>query len=145
MSKSTAVLVTAHGKFSEGILSTVEIIAGKFENVKNVNFLEGENFEMIDKKLIDAYNSFSNYDHVIVITDLMGGTPFNRSVMNFGGNDNTRILAGLNFAMLFTAITTENDDIDLLVDEIIEAGKDSIQKFELVEKDDYLDDFEDGI
>lgn len=145
MSKSTAVLVTAHGKFSEGILSTVEMIAGKFENVKNVNFLEGENFETIDSKLIEAYNSFSDYDHIIVITDLMGGTPFNRSVMNFSDNENTRVLAGLNFAMLFTAITTENDDIDALVDEILQAGKDSIQKFELVEKEDDSDDFEDGI
>lgn len=145
MSKSTAVLVTAHGKFSEGILSTIEMIAGKFENVKNVNFLEGENFETIDKKLVEAYNSFSNYDHIIIITDLMGGTPFNRSVMNFGSNENTRVLAGLNFAMLFTAITTQNDNIDLLVNEILESGKESIQKFEIVEREDDSDEFEDGI
>ncbi|MFM1514960.1 PTS fructose transporter subunit IIBC [Helcococcus ovis] len=145
MSKSTAVLVTAHGKFSEGILSTIEMIAGKFENVKNVNFLEGENFETIDKKLVEAYNSFSNYDHIIIITDLMGGTPFNRSVMNFGSNENTRVLAGLNFAMLFTAITTQNDNIDLLVNEILESGKESIKKFEIVEIEDDSDEFEDGI
>ncbi|MFM1601921.1 PTS fructose transporter subunit IIBC [Helcococcus ovis] len=145
MSKSTAVLVTAHGKFSEGILSTIEMIAGKFENVKNVNFLEGENFETIDKKLVEAYNSFSNYDHIIIITDLMGGTPFNRSVMNFGSNENTRVLAGLNFAMLFTAITTQNDNIDLLVNEILESGKESIKKFEIVEREDDSDEFEDGI
>lgn len=145
MSKSTAVLVTAHGKFSEGILSTIEMIAGKFENVKNVNFLEGENFETIYKKLVEAYNSFSNYDHIIIITDLMGGTPFNRSVMNFGSNENTRVLAGLNFAMLFTAITTQNDNIDLLVNEILESGKESIKKFEIVEREDDSDEFEDGI
>ncbi len=145
MSKSTAVLVTAHGKFSEGILSTIEMIAGKFENVKNVNFLEGENFETIDKKLVEAYNSFSNYDHIIIITDLMGGTPFNRSVINFGSNENTRVLAGLNFAMLFTAITTQNDNIDLLVNEILESGKESIKKFEIVEREDDSDEFEDGI
>lgn len=144
--KSTAVIISAHGKFSEGILSTVKMIAGEFPNVKYINFLDGDTFETIDKQLKEAFDSFNGeYDNIIFMTDLMGGTPFNRSVMNFGEHENVRILSGLNFASLFTAITSENDDIDLLADEIMNAGKDSITKYELVRNDENLDDFEDGI
>lgn len=144
--KSTAVIVSAHGKFSEGILSTVKMIAGEFLNVKNVNFLDGDTFETIDEQLKEAFDSFNNeYDNIIFITDLMGGTPFNRSVINFGEYENVRILSGLNFASLFTAITSENDDIDALADEILQAGRDSIVKYKLVKNDEVEDDFEDGI
>lgn len=144
--KSTAVIVSAHGKFSEGILSTVKMIAGEFPNVKNVNFLDGDTFETIDEQLKEAFDSFNNeYDNIIFITDLMGGTPFNRSVINFGEYENVRILSGLNFASLFTAITSENDDIDALADEILQAGRDSIVKYKLVKNDEVEDDFEDGI
>lgn len=144
--KSTAVIVSAHGKFSEGILSTVKMIAGEFSNVKNVNFLDGDTFETLDEQLKEAFDSFNEeYDHIIFITDLMGGTPFNRSVINYGQYENVRILSGLNFASLFTAITSEKEDIDALADEIIKAGKDSIVKYELLKNDEIEDDFEDGI
>lgn len=144
--KSTAVIVSAHGKFSEGILSTVKMIAGEFANVKFVNFLDGDTFEIIDGKLKEAFDSFNEeYDHIIFMTDLMGGTPFNRSVINFGEYENVRVLSGLNFASLFTAITSENDDIDMLADEIMNVGKESISKYEFVRKDDNADDFGDGI
>lgn len=50
MSKKIAVIAAAHGRFSEGILSTVEMIAGKFDNVRNVNFLDADTYEILDKK-----------------------------------------------------------------------------------------------
>lgn len=143
--KSTAVIVSAHGKFSEGILSTVKMIAGEFPNVKNVNFLDGDTFETLDKALIDAFESLKEYDHILFITDLMGGTPFNRSVINFGDKENVRILSGLNFASLFTAITSEDDNIDNLVEEVLRAGVDSISKFEFKQPNNEEDDLGDGI
>lgn len=145
MSKTTAVIVSAHGKFSEGIMSTVKMIAGEFENVKNVNFLEDDNYEILDKKLEEAKNSLEGYDYYVFITDLMGGTPFNRAVMNYGDNDNVRVLSGLNFASLFTAITGSNDDLDAFVEEILSAGIESIQKYEMPNNDSDEDLFEDGI
>lgn len=141
---TTAVIVSAHGRFSEGIMSTVRMIAGDFPNVKNVNFLDGDTYEILDKNLKEAYESLKEYDHILFITDLMGGTPFNRSVMNFGHLGNVRVLSGLNFASLFTAITTENDDIDTLVEEVLQAGVESISKYQVVEKNN-ADDLEDGI
>ena len=144
--KTTAVIVSSHGKFAEGILSTVKMIAGEFPNVKSVNFLDGDTYETIDEQLQKAFDSFNNqYDHIIFITDIMGGTPFNRSVINFAEYENVRILSGLNFASLFTAITSENDDLDALADKIINVGKDSISKYELVKNDDNEVDNEDGI
>lgn len=144
MSKKIAVIAAAHGRFSEGILSTVEMIAGKFDNVRNVNFLDADTYEILDKKYADVLDELQGYDYYIFMTDLMGGTPFNRAVMNYASQENVRVLSGLNFASLFTAITGSNDDLDAFVDEILSAGVESIQKYELPkEKNEDLDD--DGI
>lgn len=145
MSKSTAVIVAAHGEFAEGILSTVKMIAGEFENVKHINFLDSDNYDTLDEKYKEAFNELSDYEHYIIITDLLGGTPFNRAVMNYGEREDVRVLSGLNFASLFTAITGQDDNIDSLVEEILAAGLESIQKYSTkADEDNETEDF-DGI
>lgn len=144
MSKTTGVIAAAHGKFSEGIVSTVKMIAGEFPNLANINFQDGDTYDTLDAQYKQTFDKLKNFDQYIIITDLMGGTPFNRAVMNYGQEENVRILSGLNFASLFTAVTGENDDLDAFVDEIIQAGIKSISKFELEIKEDEEDDL-DGI
>lgn len=144
MSKSTGVIVAAHGKFSEGIVSTVKMIAGEFPNLAYINFQDGDTYDTLDAQYKETFEKLNDFDQYIIITDLMGGTPFNRAVMKYGQEENIRILSGLNFASLFTAVTADGDDIDEFVDEIILAGKESISKFELEVKEDEVEDL-DGI
>lgn len=64
--------------------------------------------------------------------------------MTLGDRENVRVIGGLNFASLYTAINSDYDDIDAGVEDIIQTAKESLVVFET--KKEEADDFEeDGI
>lgn len=139
------IIFTAHGNFPSGLYSGLKLIAGEVENIITVDFLEDDGNEGLDKKISDALEKLKEYNNIIILTDLAGGTPFNRSVMLTNGKDNIKVLSGTNFQMLYTAGFSTEDNVDLLVKEILDAGKDGVTVFELPEiNNDDEDDF-DGI
>ena len=138
------VLVTAHGKFSEGLVDGLSLITGAQENVIPVNFLESDGIEGIDKKLHQALDKLKSYKNIIILTDLAGGTPFNRAVMITSELENSRVLAGVNFQMLYTAVFDGTEEIDLLVENILSEGKNGIRVYEMIENESNENE-EDGI
>lgn len=144
MDKINAVIVTAHGNFADGIYSAIQLVAGDVENIKLVNFPEGSTFEDIDNGLKESYKSLSEYKNVLVLTDLKGGTPFNRAVIVLGENANIRVLSGLNFVSLYQGLFSETEDIDALAEEVIEMGREGIDKYVTLESKS-LEEDDDGI
>jgi len=134
------IILTTHGNFASGLYSTIKMIAGEFENIKIVEFHEGDNLEDLDQRLVESYDSL-NYDQVVVLTDLAGGTPFNRSVMSLSDKGNVGFLAGVNFAMLYQALSSETESLDEFIEEVLETSIESITKFDLdpSEENDDLD------
>lgn len=128
------IILTSHGTYASGLYQTVKMIAGEFPNIKIVEFHEGDNLENFDQKLIDAYNDLT-YKDIVVITDLAGGTPFNRSVMSLADKSNVAFLSGANFAMVYQALSSEIEDLSEFVEDVLETGKSSITKFDMGEDD----------
>lgn len=136
------IILTSHGNYASGLYSTVKMIAGEFPNIRIVEFHEADNLENFDKRLIDAYKDLT-YKDIVVITDLAGGTPFNRSVMSLSDKGNVEFLSGANFAMVYQALSSDIEDLSEFVDDVLETAKSSITKFGMdVSKE---DDNEDGI
>lgn len=140
---ANGVIILAHGKYAEGLKSGLDLVVGEMENLKVVNFEEGVNFDILDGRIKEAYESLQNYQNIVFITDLKGGTPFNRSVLLYGQQENVRVLSGLNFALTYQALISDKQDIEKYLEEIITTGKESIDYFELVESDEEISD--DGI
>ncbi|WP_151409472.1 PTS sugar transporter subunit IIA [Anaerococcus sp. Marseille-P9784] len=136
------IILTSHGTYASGLYQTVKMIAGDFPNIKIVEFHEGDNLENFDQKLIEAYNDLT-YKDIVVITDLAGGTPFNRSVMSLADKGNVAFLSGANFAMVYQALSSEIEDLSEFVADVLEKGKSSITKFDMEEDDE--ESLEDGI
>lgn len=125
------VILTAHSEYPTGVYSALKLVCGDMENVKVVNYLEGQNYEQLEENIEKAYNELSGYEKIIFLTDLLGGTPFSRSVLKYGNNNNVRVLSGLNFSLLYSASTIEcSDDMDKDIEEIIEAGRTGITVYE---------------
>ena len=53
----TAIVLGTHGKFSEEILKSTEMILGEQENIATVTFLPGEGADDLIKKYEDALKS----------------------------------------------------------------------------------------
>lgn len=122
------VILTAHGTYAEGLYSGLKLITGESENLRVVNFVEGDGFEDIDGKLQKAIDDLRKYDGILILTDLAGGTPFNRSVMLTENVENAFVFAGMNFQMAYTAANAE-DSLDRIESTILEEAKNGIVSF----------------
>ena len=136
---NTGVIATSHASLASGVYSAIKMIAGEFDNIRILEFKNGDKLDDFDENLKKLYEELKSYKNVIILADITGGTPFNRSVLNLSNYDNVRIIGGLNFASLFQALNSDNEDIDACVQEIIQTTKESIIQFEARVEDD--DDF----
>ena len=129
---ANAVIAVSHASLASGVYSAIKMIAGEFDNLRIEEFKDNDSLEAFDKKLQTAYDELKEkYNNIFVLADLAGGTPFNRAVMTLGENENVRVIGGLNFASLYTAINSDGDDIDDTLADIIKTAKDSIIAFEM--------------
>lgn len=130
------VIVTCHGECATGLYSTLKLVAGEMENVRCCNFLMGEGIEEISSKIKSAICELEtkNYEGILVLTDIAGGTPFNQAVLLSQDKENIEVLSGANFVMLYTAAISEGK-IDDVVQNVLEDAKKSITKFNFVKKE----------
>lgn len=95
-----AIVIGTHGKFSEELLRTSEMIFGKQENVATVTFEPGEGTEELVAKYESTLKSLDTKDGVLFMVDLFGGSPFNAASRIAINNKDMDILTGVNLPML---------------------------------------------
>lgn len=140
---TNGVIISAHGEFAKGLKTGLDLVVGSMPNIRVVNFVEGDNYDIIDANFQKAFDELKDCKNILIITDLKGGTPFNRAVTLFSTNENVRVLSGLNFAMTYQAMISDAENIEDYLKEVIDTGKDSIDYFEFKIKEDDIE--EDGI
>lgn len=126
---SNGIILTSHGNLASGVYSSVKMIAGDFSNVRICELHKGENFDNLDKKLLKAYDELNSYDNILILCDMAGGTPFNRAVLTLSKKKNVSFICGLNFEMLYQALTLDVKDKDGLIQEILRTSKRSITEY----------------
>lgn len=126
---SNGIILTSHGNLASGVYSSVKMIAGDFSNIRICELHNGENFDNLDKKLLKAYDELNSYDNILILCDMAGGTPFNRAVLSLSKKKNVSFICGLNFEMLYQALTLDIKDKDDLIQEIIRTSKRSITEY----------------
>ena len=141
-------VVTGHGLFAEGMHSSAKMIAGENDHIKYVCFEEGMSLEDLAVKLNAAYESLTDCDGIVVLSDLPGGSPFKTAVECSMAHPDKQIivLSGTNLPMIITAATMASfsDDAVAMADELLFEGKDNVVRFELAVREEENED-EDGI
>lgn len=124
-------IVTGHGKFASGLINVVEFIVGKQDNLIGIEFNNQDlatYSEQIENIVKDAYK---NNDSVVILTDLIGGTPFRISSSICAKYNNVYVIAGTNIPMLIEAVFNRgNHDIKSFVNYIIKIGKNGIESLD---------------
>lgn len=139
-------VVVAHGHFATGAASALELIVGKQEEVAVIDFSEGMSAQTVKEKIAAE---LVNQSEVLVLSDLLGGTPFKVStelMAEFNGKMN--VLSGLNLAMLIEAAFARNMlSFEELVDKLVTTAKDGVvdARSLFTEDDESEEDFEGGI
>lgn len=122
------VIIAAHANYPTGLYSALKLVGGPMENVLCCDFLEGESSEDIANKIKQALLKLSSYEGIFVLTDIMGGTPFNQAVLISQEMKNVKVLGGVNFAMLYSAATAQGN-MDEALENIISEAKNFIGYF----------------
>ncbi|HEL1669469.1 TPA: PTS sugar transporter subunit IIA [Streptococcus suis 2651] len=141
------VIVVAHGQFASGILTSLKLIAGEVENIEAIDFSEGMSAQELKARIKSA---ILGEREVLILTDLLGGTPFKVSVelATEQKEQNVVVLSGLNLAMILEAnFLRLTDDLEQLVGKLITTSKDGIvDSVSLLAEDNHDEElFEDGI
>lgn len=119
------IVIASHGEFCVGLKGTTEMFTGEIENCEVAPLRPGVSAEEYDGILEAAIDKVDDGSGVIVLTDLKGGTPYNRSAgMVFKGK-NIKVATGMNLPMLMSIVFDDrsNGKIDEIFDNALnEAG-----------------------
>ncbi|CAK7011181.1 MAG: PTS system mannose-specific EIIAB component [Peptostreptococcus russellii] len=144
-----SIIISGHGNFASGLYSGMKLISGEFENVTFFDFIEGKTSEDVDNfynNTIKNYNS--DVENIVILTDLAGGTPFNRAVTMSLIDEKIKVISGANLPMLVTAVMSRDlyshENIDEFIENLLLEARTGIDLFKLKEKA-KEEDLEEGI
>ncbi len=143
-------ILTGHGQFSNGLKSALDMVAGDQPAFQIVPF-EGSEAATYGDDLRAAITAMSAEceEGVIVFVDLLGGTPFNQSMMIANDVDKLEIVTGTNLPMVIELLFARNGatDVTALAEQAVTAGKDAVTRQSLASVMGNADDDteEDGI
>jgi len=118
-------ILASHGTLAKGMQSTLEMIAGKLDNLQAYEAYtenSGDEFIAEIKKSVEA----SKDETFVIVTDVLGGSVNNEMTQLLATHDNVYLISGMNFPLLVTLATQvgEVTKDDILA--AIEAGKQGI-------------------
>lgn len=122
------IAVISHGDLCEGILDSVSMVAGSAEQTESISLKRGESPDRYRERLKEVLKRLDTGDGVLVLADLMGGTPFNTACV-LSEEARVHIVTGMNLAMLISVSLerTEESTLDELAQEAAKAGGNGIK------------------
>jgi PTS system mannose-specific IIB component len=99
------IILASHGKFSEGIKESGQMIFGPQEDVAAVVLTPEMGPDDFYAKVKAAIDTFSQKEEILFLVDLWGGTPFNQCsrLIEENGTDGWVAVTGLNLPMVIAA------------------------------------------
>lgn len=128
-------IVTGHGNFASGLTSSLKLISGgELTCYEYVDFEANDTVEALEDKLNQAFDALKECEGILVLADLVGGSPFKSSTILGFPKGNVEIIAGTNLPMLveINLLRTFQNDVKALANQAVETGKSMISKYEFV-------------
>lgn len=101
------IIVMTHGTLSEGIVDAAELITGPVTQVETLSLRREDNVNDLNAALLAALDRVDTGDGVLVLADLLGGSPCNVASMNLRERS-YRVLSGVNLPMFIEALSSRD-------------------------------------
>ncbi|MGB9724901.1 PTS sugar transporter subunit IIA [Caldisericum sp.] len=119
------IIIVAHGKYAEGLLDAVYLIAGQQEKIETIGLFEGDNLDDLTQKIAEKIDKLDDGSGVIVFVDMFGASPSN--IVSKLMNKNFVAVTGVNLPMILEILMNRDSlNLDDIAKLAIEAGKESI-------------------
>ena len=110
------ILVVTHGNAGIELVKSSELIIGHQEKIDALSLNHGDDINELEQKVAKKSVELDDGSGVLVMVDLLGGSPCNVTGKNIKGSDNIECLTGVNLPMLIEAIASrENNSLKDLV------------------------------
>ncbi|KKC30757.1 PTS sugar transporter subunit IIA [Caldanaerobacter subterraneus] len=124
------ILIIGHGNYATGLKSSIELIAGKQEGVYAIDFIESDSDISLRYrigKILEKHVESS----VLIICDIVGGTPFKVAAEFVVGDARKKLVAGCNLsAILEVALQKNHLALEDLAKIAVNTTKNSVMAFE---------------
>lgn len=131
-----ALILLSHGQMARETLLSAQMIVGEIPNVQTVCMAHEDGLTGITKKLEEALSGFDSREPVLLMADLMGGTPCNVAAASFMSRYAITLVTGFNLAMVIEYADNPESDPALLAQSILEIGRDAIENVDPSQQDD---------
>jgi PTS system mannose-specific IIA component len=105
-------VIATHGHLAQELISTAMQIVGPMPNTVPCSIEPGSSPEDISAKMQKAISEVETGEGVIVLADLVGGTPCNQSLM-LCQTHHLEVLTGVNLPMLLKAHSLRDEHMEL--------------------------------
>ena len=122
------IIVTGHLHFATGLQSALSAIAGDERQIEYVDYPENVSPHQLEQLLREAVDKVDVGEGVLFLTDIPGGSPFQRAALVAAEMFRADVISGTNLVMAAEACL-ERDDLELeaLVRHVLSVGQESIK------------------
>ncbi len=92
------------------------------ERLEAVDVIADQNIDEVNRLAREAVQRLNDGSGVLVMTDIMGGTPSN-CCRQLGDPSDVAVIAGISLPMLLRAITYRQDNLDVVVEMALAGGQ----------------------
>lgn len=116
------IILASHGNFATGILSSLELICGKNDNIVTIDAYMTADYNLNDE--ISKIMNENKGNELIVVTDIFGGS-VNNEFLNYIHTENFYLIAGMNLPLVIE-LATQLESTDSIIALIKQALDNSI-------------------
>lgn len=115
------VILVSHGPFAEGALACAEMLIGKQDNVAVVSLQPEANINDVRATLLETYKTVNKGNGVVMLVDMMGGSPCNLASELFLTYRDILVFCGFNIPTLLEVLSNRElslKEIGVVIEEV---------------------------
>jgi len=117
------ILLLTHAPLGEAfIAAATHVFRGRPERIEAIDVCADQDTGEVKRLAHDAIARLDDGSGVLVITDVMGGTPSN-CTLSLAQASSVEVIAGISLPMLLRALTYRHDTLDVVVEMALTGGQ----------------------
>ncbi|MBI0102967.1 PTS sugar transporter subunit IIA [Gilliamella sp. W8145] len=114
------IILASHGPFSQGALECAQMLMGEQDNIHVISVLIDSNIDNLRQEMQSSYKKLNQGNGVIILVDIMGGTPCNLATELLISHDDVLLFCGFNIPVLLEVLNNREgtlNDAKLAIEE----------------------------
>nr|WP_314859755.1 PTS fructose transporter subunit IIA [uncultured Undibacterium sp.] len=123
-------LLMTHAPLGTAFLqAAAHVFRSKPERLDAIDVVADQNVDEVNRLALEAVRRLDDGSGVLIMTDILGGTPSN-CCRHLGDPNQVAVIAGISLPMLLRAITYRQDALDVVVEMALAGGQNGATRVE---------------